>query len=390
MRTYQLQDFANPISVAVTNPSQSGYSRFVGLEHYDSGELVVKRYSGTELLTTTAKAFETNDILIARRNVYLKRAGIVFFDGITSGDTIVLRIKNDCESATGVPKDLAQRIIPIVLNSEHFWIYANKHADGMNSKRISKEMLLTYEFELPSLEEQRVLADKLWAAYEVKESYKNLLAQTDKLLHAQFQKMFGVETPQLKIKDVLQVSFSGEWGKEDLDNSGVKVLRTTNFKNNGSLDYTNIVTRDIDEDKLKKKKLLRGDIILERSGGTSDNPVGRVVYFDVDGLYLCNNFTQVLRSKESINSKYLFYNLYYYYQDHKSEVRSMGSQTTGIQNLSLTKYYEVEIPVPPMEKQLEFVQIAEQAEQTKASLHKGIEAIEAVIRSLIAEGTTKV
>ena len=34
--------------------------------------------------------------------------------------------------------------------------------------------------------------------------------------------------------------------------------------------------------------------------------------------------------------------------------------------------------------------IAEQAEQTKASLNKGIEAIEAVIRSLIAEGTTKV
>ena len=165
MRTYRLYDFANPISVAITNPSQSGYSRFVGLEHYDSGELVVKRYSGTELLTTTAKAFEKNDILIARRNVYLKRAGIVFFDGITSGDSIVLRIKEDCKSITGVPKELAQRIVPIVLNSEQFWKYANKHADGMNSKRISKEMLLAYEFELPSLEEQRVLADKLWAAY---------------------------------------------------------------------------------------------------------------------------------------------------------------------------------------------------------------------------------
>lgn len=390
MRTYRLYDFANPISVAITNPSQSGYSRFVGLEHYDSGELVVKRYSGTELLTTTAKAFEKNDILIARRNVYLKRAGIVFFDGITSGDSIVLRIKEDCKSITGVPKELAQRIVPIVLNSEQFWKYANKHADGMNSKRISKEMLLAYEFELPSLEEQRVLADKLWAAYEVKESYKNLLAQTDKLLHAQFYKMFGDETSRLKIKDVLDESFAGEWGKEDLNNNGVRVLRTTNFMNDGSLDYANIVTRLIDEDKVNKKKLLRGDIILERSGGTSDNPVGRVVYFGSDGLYLCNNFTQVLRCKKSIHSRYLFYNLYYYYQDNKSEVRSMGSQTTGIQNLSLTKYYEVEIPIPPMEKQLEFVHIAEQAEQTKATLNKGIAAIEAVIRSLIAEGTTKI
>ena len=38
----------------------------------------------------------------------------------------------------------------------------------------------------------------------------------------------------------------------------------------------------------------------------------------------------------------------------------------------------------------EVTTLVEQAEQTKASLNKGIEAIEAVIRSLIAEGTTKV
>lgn len=352
----------------------------VGLEHLEPKELLLKNYS-SDPNTTFTKSFKAGQILFGRRRSYQQKASVATFDGICSGDIIVIE---------AIPEKVEPRLLPFIIQNEAFFNYSIIGSAGGLSPRVKWQHLANYEFELPSLEEQRVLADKLWAAYEVKESYKNLLAQTDKLLHAQFQKMFGVETPQLKIKDVLQVSFSGEWGKEDLDNSGVKVLRTTNFKNNGSLDYTNIVTRDIDEDKLKKKKLLRGDIILERSGGTSDNPVGRVVYFDVDGLYLCNNFTQVLRSKESINSKYLFYNLYYYYQDHKSEVRSMGSQTTGIQNLSLTKYYEVEIPVPPMEKQLEFVQIAEQAEQTKASLHKGIEAIEAVIRSLIAEGTTKV
>ena len=58
--------------------------------------------------------------------------------------------------------------------------------------------------------------------------------------------------------------------------------------------------------------------------------------------------------------------------------------------VSLSAFREFRIIVPPMEKQLEFVRIAEQAERTKASLNKGIEAIEAVIRSLIAKGTTKV
>lgn len=90
MKIINLSSIANPISISVQNPSRSDYDRFIGLEHYDSGEPVITRFQGTELLTTSAKAFKANDILIARRNVYLKRAGIVFFDGITSGDSIIL------------------------------------------------------------------------------------------------------------------------------------------------------------------------------------------------------------------------------------------------------------------------------------------------------------
>lgn len=360
MRTYQLQDFANPISVAVTNPSQSGYSRFVGLEHYDSGELVVKRYSGTELLTTTAKAFETNDILIARRNVYLKRAGIVFFDGITSGDTIVLRIKNDCESATGVPKDLAQRIIPIVLNSEHFWIYANKHADGMNSKRISKEMLLTYEFELPSLEEQRVLADKLWAAYEVKESYKNLLAQTDKLLHAQFEKMFGEETNIKLWKDVLTIRNGKAYPKEYLEKGPYPI-----YGSGGVMGYAEDYLFDEDT------------IIVGRKGNINNPILVREKYWTVDTAFCLEIDKKILNP------------IYFYNWCQQFDFTYFNKQGV-LPSLTRTDLYTIKMPIPPMEKQLEFVRIAEQAEQTKATLNKGIAAIEAVIRSLIAEGTTKI
>ena len=382
MRTYQLQDFANPISVAVTNPSQSGYSRFVGLEHYDSGELVVKRYSGTELLTTTAKAFETNDILIARRNVYLKRAGIVFFDGITSGDTIVLRIKNDCESATGVPKDLAQRIIPIVLNSEHFWIYANKHADGMNSKRISKEMLLTYEFELPSLEEQRVLADKLWASYEVKESYKNLLAQTDKLLHAQFEKMFG------------NAETNGTIASLVYDN--IRSVKKT-YKPEDTISYIDISSVDAElneviatTDYLVSKAPSRaqqcvqeGDILVSTTRPINKNIA--VIKSKAKNLVASTGFC-VLRPKE----EYRAYLLAIVKSDMYTKAmcdKATGGVYPAVNNSDVLSY---KIVVPSPEVLQEVTSLAEQSEKTKASLNKGIEAIEAVIRSLIAEGTTKV
>ena len=202
---YKLKDFAQDISVAIKDAQSSPFDRFVGLEHYDSGEPVITRYTDKSLLSSSVKEFRKNDILIARRNVYLKRAGIAFFDGLTSGDSIVLRIYDDCESRTGISKQDAIRIIPFILNSNVFWAYANKHADGMNSKRISKEMLYDYEFDLPPLAEQKVLAEKLWAAYRLKESYKKLLAATEEMVKSQFIEMFGDFHNKVQIKDVCLV-----------------------------------------------------------------------------------------------------------------------------------------------------------------------------------------
>ena len=84
----------------------------------------------------------------------------------------------------------------------------------------------------------------------------------------------------------------------------------------------------------------KGDKILERSGGTNENPVGRVVYFDEEGLFLFNNFTQMLRCVEGVTSIFIFYSLYNYYQTNKDIIRSMGNKTTGIQNLKIDKYIQ--------------------------------------------------
>lgn len=55
MKIINLSSIANPISISVQNPSRSDYDRFIGLEHYDSGEPVITRFQGTELLTTSAQ-----------------------------------------------------------------------------------------------------------------------------------------------------------------------------------------------------------------------------------------------------------------------------------------------------------------------------------------------
>ena len=182
---------------------------------------------------------------------------------------------------------------------------------------------------------------------------------------SQFIEMFyGRETTPAK--EYLDDSYPGEWGSEDNDGSGVKVIRTTNFTNTGKLNLEDVVTRNIEERKVTRKQIRKFDTILERSGGTTDNPVGRVVLFEDEGLFLCNNFTQVLRFKD-IDPRYAFYALYFFYQTNKTAIRSMGSKTTGIQNLNMSKYLEIGIPNATQDEQNEFVRIAEQADKSKFS-----------------------
>jgi len=112
------------------------------------------------------------------------------------------------------------------------------------------------------------------------------------------------------IKEVITEKISGEWGSEASDSSGIAVIRTANFLNSGKIDFSKVIRRTIDSKKVSKKKLISGDIIIEKSGGSPTQPVGRVVLFNnPDGdIYLCNNFTSVLRpNRDVVFPEYLFY-----------------------------------------------------------------------------------
>ena len=127
---------------------------------------------------------------------------------------------------------------------------------------------------------------------------------------------------------------SGEWGTDAEEGNGIPVLRTTNFTNTGKIDYSNVVMRNINKNDLTNKYLKKGDIILEKSGGSDKQPVGRVVYFDgPDDTYLFNNFTGLLRVKEQKEwlPKYVFWALYASYKQGKT--RQFENKTTGLHNL---------------------------------------------------------
>lgn len=362
-------------STAKKKPEESDRFCYIGLEHIEPGTFEISQWGADAAPVGEKLIMRKGDILFGKRRAYQRKVAIAPFDGIFSAHGMVLRPKEEV---------ICKEYFPFFLSSDQFMDTAIRISVGGLSPTINWKDLQQQEFDLPSLKEQRRLADKLWAAYELKEAYKKMIAATDEMVKAQFIEMFEGQNYATKpLAQLISKSFPGEWGLEDKTGNGIKVIRTTNITNDGTLDLTETVTRNISDTKLQKKLLKKGDILLERSGGTKDNPVGRVAYFNENDTYVANNFTQTLRSIGDIESYYLFHFLFYYYKMNKMKIRSMGNQTTGIQNLNMDDYMQIAIPVPPREHQELFISIANQAEKSKSELRQAIEKIDRVMKSLM-------
>ncbi len=167
---------------------------------------------------------------------------------------------------------------------------------------------------------------------------------------------------KVNLNEIIEKPISGEWGDGEGD---VNILRSTNFTNDGKLDLSEVVKRNVSPKKVEQKKLEFGDTIIEKSGGSPSQPVGRVVYFDQkNDSFLCNNFTSVIRAKANVDKRFLFWFLF---NNHLCKnTLSYQNKTTGIINLQLERYInEIQIPLPPLPIQKRIAEILDAADALK-------------------------
>ena len=358
MTHYKMSDVAVEVNDRENNPASSKYDRFVGLEHYVSGEVIIRNYGSTENLESTMKIFQSGDVLVARRNVYLKRASMVDFDGLTSGDSIVLRAKNP----------VIGRILPFVLNTDAFWDFADQYSDGTMSKRLSPKTLMTYEFDLPDEEELGKFADLLWAANDTRESYQALLRQTDELVKSQFIELFkGGQYPVVKAKDVCHFITKGTTPKQDeiftkpFDNS-IPYLKVYNLSFNGEMlffDEPQYIDRSVHEGKLARSKVYPNDVLMNIVGP----PLGKFALVNNDfDEWNINQAIAIFRAKKNIHPKFLLHALM-----QPDVLGPFLEQAQGVRqlNFSLEQCRNLEFPLPSMVEQIAFVAVVEQTDKSK-------------------------
>ena len=348
---------------------------YVGGEHIEPGELFIHDkgfIKGSTIGPMFYCGFKSGQILFVTRNPHLRKCSVAEFDGICSEKTFVIETIDE--------RILLQEYLASVMLSDDFWNYCEKNKSGGVNYFLNWSTLADYEFELPSVEEQKAISDKVWAAYRLKESYKKLLAATEEMVKSQFIEMFGCLAERVALSSLCDTFIDGDWIEaKDQSGSGIRLIQTGNvgvgtFKDKG--DRARYISEET-FNRLNCTEVVEGDILISRL----PEPVGRACIIPAG---LGKSITAVDCTIIRLNDKVLpkFFVAFANTPDYAMQIKKVLSGTTRLR-VSRANLGKIQVPLPSIDKQQKFVTIAEQADKSGFELRKSIESIDKVIKSLI-------
>ncbi len=148
----------------------------------------------------------------------------------------------------------------------------------------------------------------------------------------------------------------GGWGSDVLSEDYLieaSVIRGADFPKVWHYDVSTCPKRFHKKSNYKSRQLQDGDIVMEISGGTSEQPVGRTVLITQDminrfegGRVICASFCKMIRLKKEIISPYFFYFWMHYLYDTRI-IDRFQLQSTGIINFKFESFLKKGIVMLP-------------------------------------------
>lgn len=335
-----------------------GNPAVVGLEHLIPGEIRLKEWS-EDTNTTFTKAFHKGQVLFGRRRAYLKKAAVAPVDGICSGDITVISAK---------PDKILPELLPFVIQNDDFFDFAVGKSAGSLSPRVKWSRLKEYEFNLPSLPQQKELAKLLWSFVDAKEAYEDLIRQTDELVKSQFIEMFGEPSKSdeaVPLERAFEIRDDLRKPLNDVERSQMKEGQLYPYYGaNGQVDTINDYM--IDGQAL---------CLAEDCGAYG---AGDVTSYIIKGRSWVNNHAHVLFPRKECDIEYA--NAFF-------RILDMSEYVSGTTRLKLTQGKMKEIPVvlPPMNEQRTFADIVEQSDKSKFELNEAIKDLDAMYKRIIKD-----
>jgi len=328
-------DIAQNVAVRV-DPADAKTDIYVGLEHLDPSTIHLRQWGHPSDVTGQKLVFKKGDVIFGRRRAYQRKLAVAEFDGICSAHAMVVRAK---------PKMILTEFLPFFLQSDMFMERAIEISVGSLSPTINWKTLQVQEFPLPPLDEQKRIAEILWAADEAVEQLQRVYSVLNILISVQRVELFSRKNwPTKKLKKLFYVQLGKMLSpKAKTGNSSFPYLANYNVQWD-RIDLEKVQKMDFSEKEREKFALASGDILVCEGG-----EVGRsaIWHGEIENCYYQKALHR-LRPISNFSSEVMLQ--FMMWADRKGLFNALTGHST-IAHLTAIKLKEIDVPVPSDKEQ---------------------------------------
>jgi len=360
----RFEEICRNVSTRINDPKNSGYDKYVGLEHLDTLESKIMRWGSTQDIESSMTSFKSGQILFGRRNWYLRRVAVSDFDGICSADIYVLE---------PIKGKIIPEFLPIFMHSEKFFQKNMMYSTGSMSTRVKWSNLAKLEFEIPSIEEQKSIVSTISKIDDLISKTHLFLqklsqyhtSKMNSLLTKSLQKHplkkvkwhFGktISIPKhwelIQLNDVCKKITDGSHFSPKKVKEGLPLATVENIKNS-QIDISSCYTISQQDFELLTKngcKAEIGDVLFSKDG-----TIGLSFVFNQNIDVVLLSSIAIIKTSEKLDptfcshilqSQYLYDNLYKF------------TTGTALKRVILKNLKKILFPLPPIDEQKEISQI---------------------------------
>lgn len=363
-RIVNFGDVVSKVSDRFPNRDEWTFDKFVSGNHIDSGQIRVTKYDlikGNEETIGSAfhMRFQPGHVLYGSRRAYLRKGGIVNFEGICSNTTFVLQADES---------QLLQSLLPFIIQTEAFVKHATDSSHGSTNPFLNWKDIASYELLLPPILEQKKISEILWAIETNIAKNEKLIAKTEKAKDDFISELLtkGIKENEKEGADVGDIP--DRW-KLYAFTDAINVNPKRKLKKGQETSF--VAMQDVLENHAKIQSCSRrkyksggskfenGDTLLARITPCLEN--GKTAYVDIlddDEIGFGSTEFIVLSSKKDITlNKYVYYLTISPFFREKAINSMVG--TTGRQRVPNDFFDSINISIPPIDEQKEIVNIFE-------------------------------
>jgi restriction endonuclease S subunit len=327
------------------------------------------------------RIFRKGQILYGSRRTYLKKVAVAEFDGITANTTFVLETKDQSV--------FMQELLPFLMLTDRFTEHSIQESKGSTNPYINWPDIAKFAFPLPPIEEQKRIAEILWAADEAAESWlfvsDRLDAAKQQILRTTFTSdaVLNGKWELMKLKDVatLQTGIAkGRKYSNEEELIELPYLRVANVKD-GYLDLGEMKSITVSRSELGRYSVHDGDVLLTEGGDFDKLGRGTVWRGELDYCLHQNHVFCVRPNKGTISPDFLSYQTASPYG--KAYFLKCAKKTSNLASINSTQVKDFPVLVAPVEEQRQLLDTMKPIEVNLLQCQEHVSRIRLLIKGYL-------